>query len=176
MQNENPNLKETSDQLVTKQNENSNLEKISEQSVTKQNENLNLQKISEQSVTKWIIGASLVTFLLLTTFLFIGLKSQYIEVDFCVATVNCSQAPEQVTDKAQTIDMEEDSLEDSALSSKPIKIAVKPLGAAIVGGVMSTAAMAALIGLGVISLPIEFALVIGALIGSGTYLALKTLY
>lgn len=141
-----------------------------------QNENSNLEKVPSRSITKWVIGASLVTFLLLTTFLLIGLKSQYIEVDFCVATVNCSQAPEQVTDDAVAIDMEEASLEDPTLSSKPIKIAVKPLGAAIVGGVTSTAAIAALIGLELISLPIEFALVIGALIGSGTYLALKTLY
>ena len=141
-----------------------------------QSENSNLKKISEQLVTKWIVGASLVTFLLFTTFLFIGLKSQYIEVDFCVATVNCSQAPEQVTDKAQKFDVTEDPLEDPSLPSKPIKITVKPLGAAIVGGVTSTAAIGVLIGLGIISLPIEFALVIGALIGSGTYFALKTLY
>ena len=142
-----------------------------------QNENSNLKEISEQSVLiKWIVTASLVTFLLLTTFLFIGLKSQYIEVDFCVATVNCSQSPEQVTDDALVIDMEEDSLENWALSSKPIKITFKPLGASIVAGLTSTAAMTALVGLGLISLPIEFALVIGALIGSGTYLTLKTLY
>ncbi|MHC5747630.1 MAG: hypothetical protein ACYTXT_38290 [Nostoc sp.] len=135
-----------------------------------------MKTISDQSVTKWIVAASFITFLLFTTFLFIGLKSQYIEVDFCVATVNCYQAPEQVTDKAQTFDMTEDSLEEPTSSPKPIRITVKPLGAAIVAGVTSTAAMAALMALGIVGLPIELVLAIGALIGSGTYFALKTLY
>lgn len=141
-----------------------------------QSQNSNLKTISDQSVTKWIVAASLVTFLLITTFLFIGLKSQYIEVNFCIATVNCSQAPEQVTDKAQTFDITEDSLEDPTSPSKPIKITVKPLGAAIVAGVTSTAAMAALMALGIVGLPIELVLAIGALIGTGTHFALKTLY
>ncbi|MBG1262323.1 hypothetical protein [Nostoc commune] len=138
-----------------------------------QSQNSNLKTISDQSVTKWIVAASLVTFLLITTFIFIGLKSQYIEVNFCIATVNCSQAPEQVTDKAQTFHITEDSLEEA---SKPIKITVKPLEAAIVAGVTSTAAMAALMALGIVGLPIELVLAIGALIGTGTYFALKTLY
>jgi hypothetical protein len=141
-----------------------------------QSENLNLKKLFDQSATKWIVIASSIVLLLLSTFLFIGLKSQYIEVDFCVATVNCSQTPEQVTDDAMAIDIEDDLLEEPTLSSKPIKITVKPLGAAIVGGVTSTAAIAVLIGLGIVSLPIEFALILGVAIGSGTYWALKTLY
>jgi hypothetical protein len=141
-----------------------------------QSENLNLKKLFDQSATKWIVIASSIVLLLLSTFLFIGLKSQYIEVDFYVATVNCSQTPEQVTDDAMAIDIEDDLLEEPTLSSKPIKITVKPLGAAIVGGVTSTAAIAVLIGLGIVSLPIEFALILGVAIGSGTYWALKTLY
>lgn len=141
-----------------------------------QDQNSNLTKKSEQSFTKWIVTALLIAFLLLTTFLFIGLKSQYIEVDFCAASVNCSQASVQVTDKAQPIDITEAPLEDLTSVSKPIKITIKPIGAAIVAGVTSTAAMAALMALGIVGLPVEFALVIGALIGSGTYFALKTLY
>jgi hypothetical protein len=141
-----------------------------------QSENSNLAKKTEQSLTKWIVTASLITFLLFSTCLFIGLKSQYIEVDLCVATINCSQAPEQVTDKAQSFDITEVPSDELTSTSKPIKITVKPLGAVIVTGVTSTAAIAALIGLGIVSLPIEFALVIGALIASGSYIALKTLY
>ncbi len=140
-----------------------------------QSEKSNLTIKSEQSVTKWIVIAALITFLLFTTFLFIGLKSQYIEVDFCVATVNCSQAPEQVTDKAR-VDKIEAPLEEPTSASQPIRITVKPLGAATVAGVTSTAAIAALIGLGIVSLPIELALAMGALIGSGTYFTLKILY
>jgi hypothetical protein len=141
-----------------------------------QSENSNLTKKTEQSFAKWMFAALLVIFLLLSTFLLIGLKSQYITVDFCVATVNCSQTPEQVTDDALAIDMKENSPEEPTLSHKPIRITVKPLGASIVAGGISTAAMAALIGLGIVSLPVELALVIGAVIGSGTYFALKTLY
>ncbi len=176
MQNENSNLDKVSEQLITiKQNDNSNLDNVSEQSVTvEQSENSNLKKLFDQSATKWIVGASLSILLLISTFLLIGLKSQYVEIDFCVATVNCSQTPKQVTDNA--IDIEEDYLDDPTLSSKPIKITVKPSGAAIVSGVTSTAAIAVLISLGIISLPVELAVVIGALIGSGTYFALKTLY
>lgn len=141
-----------------------------------QSENSNLKKLFDQSATKWIVAASLSILLILSTFLLIGLKSQYIAVDFCVATVNCSQTPEQITDDAMAIDIEDGLLEDPTLSSKPIKITVKPLGAAIVGGVISTGAMAALVGLGIVSLPIELALILGVAIGSGTYWALKTLY
>lgn len=140
-----------------------------------QSENSNLKKLFDQSATKWIIGASLIIFLLLSTFLLIGLKSQYIAVDFCVATVNCSQTPEQVTDDALAIEKEGFLGDDSILSSKQKKITVTPLKAAIASGVTSTAAIAILVGLGIVSLPIELALVIGALIGSGTYVALKNL-
>ncbi|MEL6442143.1 MAG: hypothetical protein AAFQ80_23225 [Cyanobacteria bacterium J06621_8] len=143
-----------------------------------QSQNSNFKKLSDQLVTKWIIVALLITFLAFTTLILIGLKTQYLQVDFCVATVNCSQASVQVTGDAQSIeiDMEEDPLEELTSSSKPIKVTVKPLGAAIVGGAISGATLVALIGLGFISLPIEFALAIGALIGSGSYVALKTLY
>ncbi len=139
-----------------------------------ESENSKLVGKSEQSFTKWIVTASLITFLLFSTFLFMGLKSQYIEVDLCVFAVNCSQAPEQVTDKAR-IDITEVPL-DPNTAFQPMKITVKPLAVAAVAGVVSSAAIAALIGLGLISLPMELALAIGALIGYGTHFALKTLY
>ena len=138
-------------------------------------ENSKLVEKSEKSFTKWIVTASLITFLLFSTFLFMGLKSQYVEVDLCVFAVNCSQAPEQVTDKAR-IDITEVPLEDPNTAFEPMKITVKPLAVATVAGVVSSAAIAALIGLGFISLPMELALAIGALIGYGTHFALKILY
>lgn len=140
-----------------------------------QTEQSKLAEKSEKSLTKWILTAAIITFLIFSTVLFIALKTQYIEVNFCVAAVNCSQSPSQITDHAQ-IDIAEVPLEDANKVYQPTKITVKPLAIGAVAGVVSSGTIAALIALNFISLPMELALAIGALIGYGTYFALKQLY
>lgn len=140
-----------------------------------QSENSNSKGFLGQSTTKWVVAASLSVVVLLSTFFLIGLKSQYIAVDFCILSANCSQTAKPGTNDTPIADVGEYSSEDLDLPTKPIRIVVRPLGAAVVAGVTSTAAMTALVGLGLISLPLELALAVGVLVSSGTYFALKAL-
>jgi hypothetical protein len=139
-----------------------------------QSENSNSKGFLGQSTAKWAVAASLSVVLLLSTFFLIGLKSQYIAVDFCILSANCSQTAKPGTSDYPVADGEYFP-EDSDSPTKPIRIVIKPLGAAVISGVTSTAAMTALVGLGLISIPLELALALGVLVSSGTYFALKAL-
>lgn len=147
-----------------------------------QSENSNLKDFLGQSAKKWIVAAaSLIVVLLLATFFLVGLKSQYIAVDFCILSANCSQAPRPGSDNPDYGDEYDsngfpgDSEIIDSSDRRPIRIVVKPLGASVIAGVTSTAAMTALVGLGLISLPLELALAVGGLVTIGTFAALKAL-
>lgn len=128
--------------------------------------------------SKWIVITSLIGVLMLSTFLIIGLKSQYIMVDFCLGSVNCNQTPEQLTDEVNDIDIVDmvEPLEIISPASSPIKITVKPLGAAILAGASTSAALIGIILLSGLALPIELAIAIGAFVGTANYALLKLFY
>jgi hypothetical protein len=151
-----------------------------------QNENSTLKKAFSQPAMKWIVVASVGAILLLSTLIVIGLKSQYIELKFCVATKNCIQESKRVAENATNPIIIEDKqfdptipdydMEKTTSSHEPFKIVVKPSSISVISGVASTGVVVALTAFGIVAIPIELALVIGAFIASGTYVALKTLY
>lgn len=139
-----------------------------------QTENWTLKKYFSQPTAKWIAIATML-FLIGSTSLFLGAKTQYVlKHDYkptvqCFFSINCSPNQRQISEHSWEEDVE-------PFNPEVTNLPVKPSGGGIIAGGISAAVLAGLVALQIVALPVELILAIGAVIGSGSYLALKAFY
>jgi len=145
-----------------------------------QTDNWNVHKIFEKPIAKWFISLSLIFLLIFT--LSLGLRSQYDlehkynNIDICIFSFNCHQTQKQMTEQAEIPETDDALLAEDDAPFNQNKVFIKPLGPAIIAGGISSGVIVGLVWLGMMTFPIELALVVGAAIGTGTYFALKAFY
>ena len=145
-----------------------------------ESQNLSLKAILKQPLAKW--GVAIIGFFLVCSLLLMGLSSKYdLEdkyINVCAFSLNCNQTEDvdeiNNTGKIDEIDYYDDF--NDGYRGTGTGIPVKPLGASIIAGGVSTGTLVFLIGAGFIELPIVLAVATGTLIGYGTYMGLDIFY